>query len=268
MHSIGAWNGISHIQQKPSCRESRSWGRYACWPLSCPMTPVVLPNVASASPHPGQVCQSATAPSNPASFFGPPWLLWVSPSFAYQWNAWPQMTAGFTHRKERGPRGPGEASNKIRLIIWWSFFFKIRWVETHWWLPKAGGKAPRHPEKKNTNSYLSSPSAWLHLDPKPCQNRLPKTRLPYRFDCCLHFCSSSLRLLTRKSIRHASMSDSNQQSIFLGTLSTYSKCPTLWLPLQESQLHESKRAMQKESWEFTFPPTSTMAKAVLRLPGL
>ena len=61
--------------------------------------------------------------------------------------------------------------------------------------------------KIHTNSYLSSPSAWLHLDPKPCQNRLPKTRMPHRSDCCLHFCGSSLRLITRKSISQACIHD-------------------------------------------------------------
>ena len=42
-----------HILNLKSTNRSKSWGRCACWPLSYPMTPVVLPNVASASPHPG-----------------------------------------------------------------------------------------------------------------------------------------------------------------------------------------------------------------------
>lgn len=134
------WRCVNHAQYRymPSCYQSKSWGRYACWPLSCPMTPVVLPNVASASPHPGaRLPGGPTAPSNFSRFFlahlgccGCHLHLHINEAHGLRW-------------RQESPTG--EASNKIRLIIWWSFFFKIRWVETHWWLTRAGGKAPWHP---------------------------------------------------------------------------------------------------------------------------
>ena len=125
--------------------------------------------------------------------------------------------------------------------------------------------------KIHTNSYLSSPSAWLHLDPKPCQNRLPKTRMPHRSDCCLHFCGSSLRLITRKSIRHASMmSDGYQRSIFWDTLSTTSRDQKGQYAKGVMRIQTAKSSASpftsKENCLFKIPPTSTMPKAVLRLP--
>ena len=148
----GVWRCVNHAQYRYMKRHlAHPTEAFLSWKQilgSLRMLATVLSNDSCSSSKRGfsfstswaslPVCHSSLQSS---IIFGPPWLLWVSPSFAYQWSAWPQMTAGFTHRKG-WLDGEGEASNKIRLIIWWSFFFKIRWVETHWWLPKAGGKAP------------------------------------------------------------------------------------------------------------------------------